>query len=384
MVGGCSLVQAKVSNTQGQLVDGVQVLFATSLCCFAGQPTVGYGLQPNRDYGSRSRQRDLLRDDGPGNVHHHGQRRGRLRHRAHHGLLGGQHHGRETVTSQRETPPPVGRPPVDPRRLRAPPHGQPAGPGVLGQQRDQRAEVRRGPGGDHGLRATRVGSKTSRSWLASTRTPSRPGQRAGVTAFVTNRNGQPLAGKMVQFSTERRVAGHHGRGRPTQRVSSPRSSASRRPTPPTRTDTTVCDRDGLRRGCDAGPVSVNFGAPLALAARDPAAVPTTQRGCGRLRHVHDPLPHAGRRARPTVPSGDARSARRMTRRGRRLDRRRPVAGPRARAPTPAGPSREARLTQYAAGDSVAGMHGRCCGRSGAGTRAASTRLRRTSLRYRRA
>jgi hypothetical protein len=28
-----------------------------------------------------------------------------------------------------------------------------------------------------------------------------PGQRAGVTAFVTNTNGQPLGGKMVQFST---------------------------------------------------------------------------------------------------------------------------------------------------------------------------------------
>jgi hypothetical protein len=28
-----------------------------------------------------------------------------------------------------------------------------------------------------------------------------PGQRAGVTAFVTNRNGQPLGGKRVQFST---------------------------------------------------------------------------------------------------------------------------------------------------------------------------------------
>jgi hypothetical protein len=28
-----------------------------------------------------------------------------------------------------------------------------------------------------------------------------PGQRAGVTAFVTNLNGQPLAGKSVQFST---------------------------------------------------------------------------------------------------------------------------------------------------------------------------------------
>jgi hypothetical protein len=29
-----------------------------------------------------------------------------------------------------------------------------------------------------------------------------PGRRAGITAFVTNLNGQPLAGKMVQFSTD--------------------------------------------------------------------------------------------------------------------------------------------------------------------------------------
>lgn len=29
-----------------------------------------------------------------------------------------------------------------------------------------------------------------------------PGQRAGVTAFVANKNGQPLAGKKVQFSTD--------------------------------------------------------------------------------------------------------------------------------------------------------------------------------------
>jgi hypothetical protein len=34
--GGCSLVQAKVSNTKGQLVDGIPVSFTTSLCCFAG------------------------------------------------------------------------------------------------------------------------------------------------------------------------------------------------------------------------------------------------------------------------------------------------------------------------------------------------------------
>ncbi len=38
--GGCSLVQAKVSNTNGQLVDGVAVSFTTSLCCFAGADEV--------------------------------------------------------------------------------------------------------------------------------------------------------------------------------------------------------------------------------------------------------------------------------------------------------------------------------------------------------
>jgi hypothetical protein len=34
--GGCSLVQAKVWDTQGNLVDGVAVQFTTSMCCFAG------------------------------------------------------------------------------------------------------------------------------------------------------------------------------------------------------------------------------------------------------------------------------------------------------------------------------------------------------------
>ena len=32
--GGCSNVQAKVSDTKGNLVDGVTVRFTTSLCCF--------------------------------------------------------------------------------------------------------------------------------------------------------------------------------------------------------------------------------------------------------------------------------------------------------------------------------------------------------------
>ena len=34
--GGCSLVQAKVWNTTGALVDNVDVSFTTTLCCFAG------------------------------------------------------------------------------------------------------------------------------------------------------------------------------------------------------------------------------------------------------------------------------------------------------------------------------------------------------------
>ena len=38
--GGCALVQAKVSNTSGQLVSGVDVLFTTTLCCFAGPTDV--------------------------------------------------------------------------------------------------------------------------------------------------------------------------------------------------------------------------------------------------------------------------------------------------------------------------------------------------------
>jgi hypothetical protein len=32
--GGCSLVQAKVWDTKGNLVDGASVFFTTSLCCF--------------------------------------------------------------------------------------------------------------------------------------------------------------------------------------------------------------------------------------------------------------------------------------------------------------------------------------------------------------
>jgi hypothetical protein len=38
--GGCALVQAKVSNTSGELVSGVEVNFTTTLCCFAGPTSI--------------------------------------------------------------------------------------------------------------------------------------------------------------------------------------------------------------------------------------------------------------------------------------------------------------------------------------------------------
>jgi len=38
--GGCALVQAKVYDTKGQLIDGTPVLFTTTLCCFAGATEV--------------------------------------------------------------------------------------------------------------------------------------------------------------------------------------------------------------------------------------------------------------------------------------------------------------------------------------------------------
>jgi len=38
--GGCALVQAKVYDTKGQLVDGALVSFTTTLCCFAGTDEV--------------------------------------------------------------------------------------------------------------------------------------------------------------------------------------------------------------------------------------------------------------------------------------------------------------------------------------------------------
>jgi hypothetical protein len=38
--GGCALVQAKVWDTKGNLVDGVLVQFTTTLCCFAGPDEV--------------------------------------------------------------------------------------------------------------------------------------------------------------------------------------------------------------------------------------------------------------------------------------------------------------------------------------------------------
>jgi hypothetical protein len=38
--GGCALVQAKVYDTKGQLIDGTPVAFTTTLCCFAGPDEV--------------------------------------------------------------------------------------------------------------------------------------------------------------------------------------------------------------------------------------------------------------------------------------------------------------------------------------------------------
>jgi hypothetical protein len=38
--GGCAIVQAKVFDTKGNLVDGVAVSFTTTLCCFAGPTEV--------------------------------------------------------------------------------------------------------------------------------------------------------------------------------------------------------------------------------------------------------------------------------------------------------------------------------------------------------
>jgi hypothetical protein len=38
--GSCALVQAKVFDTNGQLVDGITVQFTTSICCFAGPTEV--------------------------------------------------------------------------------------------------------------------------------------------------------------------------------------------------------------------------------------------------------------------------------------------------------------------------------------------------------
>ncbi len=72
----------------------------------------------------------------------HRCRRGRLRHRAHHGLLGGQDHGRDTVTSRRETPRSGAHPAVDPDGPRAPLAGRHADAGLLGQQRDHGPNVR--------------------------------------------------------------------------------------------------------------------------------------------------------------------------------------------------------------------------------------------------
>lgn len=43
-IGGCALVQAKVSTTKGELVDGTTVNFAASLCCFSDTATSAAGV----------------------------------------------------------------------------------------------------------------------------------------------------------------------------------------------------------------------------------------------------------------------------------------------------------------------------------------------------
>ena len=43
-IGGCALVQAKVSTVQGQLVDGTLVNFASTLCCFSDTATSAVGV----------------------------------------------------------------------------------------------------------------------------------------------------------------------------------------------------------------------------------------------------------------------------------------------------------------------------------------------------
>lgn len=46
-VGGCALVQAKLSNTKGELIDGVTVNFATTLGGFTDTVTTAAGLLPS-------------------------------------------------------------------------------------------------------------------------------------------------------------------------------------------------------------------------------------------------------------------------------------------------------------------------------------------------
>ena len=50
--GGCALVQAKVSDTRGQLVDGAPVDFTTTLCCFGGTDEVNV-VRQRRTHDSR-------------------------------------------------------------------------------------------------------------------------------------------------------------------------------------------------------------------------------------------------------------------------------------------------------------------------------------------
>jgi hypothetical protein len=100
-----------------------------------------------------------------------------------------------------------------------------------------------------------------------------PGRRAGVTAFVTNLNGQPLPGKMVQFSTDvgtldQTVVFTNASGQASTTLSvSPTDAANAQGT----TSATVT---AFVEAAVPGIGLVNFGPPLASPSTTPAA-PTT-------------------------------------------------------------------------------------------------------------
>jgi hypothetical protein len=99
-----------------------------------------------------------------------------------------------------------------------------------------------------------------------------PGRRAGVTAFVTNENGHPLAGKRVQFSTDvgtldQTVVVTNASGQASTTLSITPTDAANAPG----TSATVV---AFVEAADPGTGVVNFGPPLASPSTTPAA-PTT-------------------------------------------------------------------------------------------------------------